>query len=91
MIEATDYHVTKSHCIKCGQQMDGATPLGGGRGPQPADVAVCAYCGHLQAYDDDLTLRELTLAEALQCFDDPQIVMAQQAVKFFNRSADEPR
>ena len=63
MIEATDYHVTKSqHQVR---PTDGRRNAAGRRTfPQPADVAVCAYGGHLQAYDDDLSCLRREIIDA---------------------------
>jgi hypothetical protein len=77
-LEATDYHVPEATCLNCKKRMDGATPTNGSRAPEPNDVAVCAYCGHLQAYGDDLKFRELTDTEILECAGDPDILMAQE-------------
>jgi hypothetical protein len=82
-LEAPDYRVPDATCINCKKLMDGATPTDGGRAPLPNDVAICAYCGHLQAYGDDLKFRELTDIEILECAGDPKILMAQEFGKRF--------
>jgi DNA-directed RNA polymerase subunit RPC12/RpoP len=82
-LDGPDYQIAKSRCLNCKKEIDGATPVGGGRGPQPDDVSVCAYCGHLQAYGEGLAMRELTDAEILECAGDPEILAAQEFAKGF--------
>jgi hypothetical protein len=47
--------------------------------PDPGDVTVCIYCGHIMAYDDDLGLRELTPVEQLNIAGDERILAIQRA------------
>ena len=86
-IEATDYQIPEAECLECGKQMDGATPTGGGRGPQPNDIAICAYCGHLQAYGDEMKFRQLNDEEIREYAGDPEILMAQRFAADFRKWA----
>ena len=52
---------------------------GGDLSPDHGSVTVCIYCGHIQAYTDDLQLRELTLEEQLDVAGDPRILAIQRA------------
>lgn len=89
-LEAPDHRMPGMICLACKRGMDRATPTGGGRPPEPNDVAVCAYCGHLQAYGDDLQFRELNDAEVVECAADPDILMAQKFAADF-RSQESKR
>lgn len=83
--EMIDFHVAESRCIKCSEPITAATPLTGDVGPKPNDVAVCAHCGQVQAYDYDLTFRELTLPEAFECSNDPDVRIAQAMAVAFQK------
>lgn len=44
-----------SRCIRCKTAIDAATGIGK-RQPSPGDVSICAYCGQVMLFSDDLTL-----------------------------------
>ena len=88
-LNATDYRVKGARCVNCRKRMDGATPTQGGRAPEPNDVAVCAYCGHIQAYGEDMKFRELNDAEILECAGDPDILLAQEVGRRFRESVSQ--
>jgi hypothetical protein len=83
LVEAPSYRIPDLKCLECGKEMDVAMPTGGGRRPEPNDVAVCAYCGCLQAYGDDMKFRELNDAEILECAGDEDILLAQAFARDF--------
>lgn len=75
-----DRHMPPTVCLGCGIKIDGATYVGeGDSSPDPGSITVCIYCGHIQAYDDDLRLRELTPVEQLDIAGDPRILAIQRA------------
>jgi hypothetical protein len=80
-----DHRVPAATCLNCKKIVDGAAcaDLVAGRGPKPNDVSVCAYCGHLQAYDDNLMFRELNDEEIVECAGDPELLAAQEFAKAF--------
>jgi hypothetical protein len=47
--------------------------------PRPGDITLCLYCGHIMAFADDLTLRELNDEEAHDIAGDPRMLAAQWA------------
>jgi hypothetical protein len=56
--------VPLSSCIGCGRRVDASTPIDHASAkPDPGDITVCFYCGHIMAYAEDLSLRNLTDAE----------------------------
>jgi transcription elongation factor Elf1 len=66
-------------CPSCGKLLDGAAGVATDARPEPGDVSVCVYCGHLMAFADDLTLRELTAAEMHEIAGDERILAVQRA------------
>jgi hypothetical protein len=68
-----------SRCTGCGKRVDGATPIDDETAtPDPGDVTVCIYCGHVMAYTDDLQLRDLTDAETRDIEADEKILAVMQ-------------
>ena len=75
-----DRHTPPTVCLGCGSKIDGATHVGNDEdtAPDPGHIVVCIYCGHIQAYAEDLQLRELTLAELLDVAGDSRILAIQR-------------
>lgn len=59
----TTTRTRKSPCPRCGRECDAATSTEPGKVPEPGSVSICAYCGEINLFDEDLILRRLTLAE----------------------------
>lgn len=74
-----------SHCTNCGWECDDATGVATEDDPSPGDFTVCIECGHLMAYADDLTLRDLTDAEVIEIAGDSRIIAAQRAIAARNK------
>ena len=70
-----------SKCLDCGRKVDAATFAQAGpiAAPEPNDITLCLHCGHLMAFADDLTLRELTDAEIHEVAGDKRIIAVQKA------------
>jgi hypothetical protein len=81
-----DHHIVRSSCLHCGAPLDGASGVGVDASPDPGDITVCIYCGHIMAFADDLTMRPLTDAEAYEAAGDERILAIQKA-----RAALEPK
>jgi len=74
-----DRHMPPTACLGCGVRIDGATHVGEeDSAPDPGSITVCIMCGHIQAYDEGLQLRELTLEEQLDVAGDPRILAIQR-------------
>lgn len=71
--------VPESSCTRCGDKLDAATCVGDDEGPTPGDITICATCGHVMAFADDLILRELTAEEAEMVADEPRIKVGMAA------------
>jgi len=56
--------VPESQCLSCGVTMDAASVWGSeAHTPSPGDITLCAYCGYIMAFDDEMRLRDLTSEE----------------------------
>ena len=86
LVEAPDYWSPDARCLDCKKVMTRGTPVDGSRGPQPDDVAICAYCGHLQAYGKDMKFRPLNDDEIIECAGDPDILLAQAFARDFREN-----
>ncbi len=79
-----DNRVPPSACTNCGMVMDDATGVTdddhkGDIVPDPGDFTVCINCGHVMAFTNDLTLRDLTDIEIRMVAGDKRLIMIQQA------------
>lgn len=54
----TSYTCADARCPKCQAKLTGATDPSSQAAPAPDDLSVCAYCGALLIFNNDLTLRE---------------------------------
>ena len=77
--------VPVSRCTNCGWECDDATGVATENNPSPGDFAVCIDCGHLMAYADDLSLRNLTDAEVIEAAGNKEIIAAQRTVAIVNK------
>jgi hypothetical protein len=68
-------------CPSCGKALDATSEAGGNGAPKPGDITLCIYCGHLMAFANDLTLRELTDGEMHAIAGDRRIIAIQKARK----------
>lgn len=59
MTEIVDTHrIDAGACLKCHAPMTASTSVDGTSAPEPGDVTVCLYCGHLMEFGADLKLIE---------------------------------
>ena len=56
-------HTKPSYCTSCKKILDGTTCVNDEVKPNPGDITICMYCGNVMAFDDDLSLRNLTIEE----------------------------
>ena len=78
--------VPPSACTNCGEPNDRASSVGVESAmPAPGDFSLCIYCGHLMAFADDLTLRNLTDAETVEIAGDHRILAVQRARRALKR------
>jgi hypothetical protein len=57
------YRVKANPCLSCGKSIDAGSAIGTDQAPRPNTYCCCAYCGHVQAWTDALTFRELRPVE----------------------------
>lgn len=85
------HEIPQDRCSACGHPVDAATKLlGGATGPSAGDVTVCFECGHLMAFDADLSLRELTPLESGVVESDPRIVEIRRLIHERRANASRP-
>jgi hypothetical protein len=70
-----------SSCTHCHKVVDGAGSIDTDDGPKPGDFTICIDCGHLMAFADDLTLRDLTEDEMVEITGDKRMLAVQRARK----------
>jgi hypothetical protein len=74
----TDHVTLDCTCLSCGKRLDRASMINGDDRPSPGDITICGFgCGHIMAFADDLSLRELTDDEIIAVAGDPRIVQMQ--------------
>lgn len=66
-------------CPSCGYESDAATALSGDHQPSPGDITICFMCGHVMAFADDMSFRDLTTEEARFVAGNKEILAAQRA------------
>lgn len=62
-----------SACTACGKVMDAASCVSGDYKPDPEDITICIYCGHIMGFTNEMKLRELSLEEWQEIKQDPKI------------------
>lgn len=73
----------ESICPGCGAKLDAATSTDGDYDPKPGSVSICAYCGSIAIFEDDMSLRPLTQEEIDELPDDAreQILSISEFIK----------
>jgi hypothetical protein len=81
-----------ARCPACLKTLDGATDLKGQATPKPDDLSVCVYCGQINVFQTDLTLRAMRQPEfdALPGELRRDIAIARRAVPAFNQRRPKP-
>lgn len=74
-----DHEVSASCCTACGKTLNSARAVDDDGTPSPGDIAFCTCCGHIQAFGEDLQLRDLTDAKMLDIAGDHRILALQKA------------
>ena len=49
-----DFHVPSHRCPTCGVEHDGALNMSGSNPPANGDISVCAACGCINIFDDEV-------------------------------------
>ncbi len=71
----------RSHCPKCGHELNLAQKIRGQGAPQPGDMSFCVECAALMRFDAAMTLRPLSAAEEFrERMDHPEIDRIQAAI-----------
>jgi Zn ribbon nucleic-acid-binding protein len=75
----TDHIIKGSECPSCKKMLDGASAIDDDCEPSPGNVTICIYCGHIMAFADDLSFRELNDEEIRAVAGDKRILAVQRA------------
>jgi hypothetical protein len=74
----TSHTMPSCVCLACGKILNAASMVNGNDRPSPGSITICAFgCGHIMAFADDLSMRELTDKEIIGIAGDPRIVQLQ--------------
>jgi hypothetical protein len=73
--------IPKVHCNVCGYCMNQSTAAYGDDKPKSGDVSICANCGHIAVFDEQLNLREPTPEEQKELDSDQRIIHAQILIR----------
>jgi hypothetical protein len=71
--------VLPSRCLNCDKLLDATTGVDHRQAPRPGNYTICISCGHLMAFADDLSLRNLTDAEMIDIAGDPAVLAIMHA------------
>jgi hypothetical protein len=66
-------------CPACGKVSDTATDPTSDEEPSSGDITICLTCGHLMAFTDEMTVRELTWEEMHEVAANPDVLAIQKA------------
>jgi hypothetical protein len=80
------HHTPTSLCPSCGHPLDAASGIDDNAAPSPGDVTICAKCGELLAFTDDLTVVPAT-AERLDLLDPEQVIKMHSMQTFIRQKA----
>jgi hypothetical protein len=73
--------VPMSACLGCGKEVNGASGVDHRGPPTPGHITICLYCGHIMAFAEDMSLRELTGEEMHDIAGDARLIAVQRARK----------
>ena len=85
-----EHHVPDSHCLECHAVIDMAGGIRTEDAPSPGDISLCLYCGHVMIYGENLGLREPTDSEIVEIADNPELVLASNAIAAIKKRVGEP-
>jgi len=74
MLLGKEQRMPATKCLECGHELDAMSGIGNDVKPVAGDITICIMCGHIMAFNADLSLRELTDAEAMSVAGDPIII-----------------
>jgi hypothetical protein len=67
-----------NYCLECNAKLDAASGINCENAPKPGAITICLYCGHLMAFADDLSFRQLNDAEMHWIAGDKNILLVQK-------------
>lgn len=86
MINMHENRTPECRCLDCGTMIDSASAIKDDViRPKPGDITVCVNCGHIMAFNDDITVRMLTDDEMFEIAGRLDIIMIRQAIAQANK------
>lgn len=82
-----DHELPAFRCTACKKELDRAACVDTEARPEPDDITICLTCGHIMAFADDLSLRDLTEVEMYNAAGDYRILAVQNARKKLKEKA----
>ena len=79
------HRVVESPCTNCHAKLNATSSSSEEDSPNPGDITICLYCGHIMAYSDDMKLRDLTDEEVIEVAGHPDLIKNQKFVEFSNK------
>jgi hypothetical protein len=73
----THHRMPARNCLRCDSSLEGVACIGADAKANPNDTAICMVCGHVMAFADDLSLRELNDKEATDVAGDERLLAMQ--------------
>lgn len=73
----------ETHCPCCEEMLDAVTSLDADGAPEPGDVSLCAYCGEILQFDEDMQLTKVTeeVWNSLPLFSRSELIKVQGLVR----------
>jgi len=71
--------------------VDAATALTHESPPEPGHITICLDCGHVMAFSEDMTLRELNDEEMLFVAGNKEILRLQEARGYAKKEMDKKK
>ena len=83
-------HPTKDQpCINCGEIICAALNTTDNNAPFPGALSICADCGHLMVFADDMSFREPTAEEMVNLAGHKDVLDAMKIKILFKRDRDD--
>ncbi len=82
----TTIEIEECRCSNCGALANRASDIVGGKQQiKDGDFTICIDCGHVMAFNADLTMRELTDEENKNAEHHPQLQVIKNLILFNNK------
>lgn len=80
MMSIIDKKIGTSYCLNCGKKLNACSSATAESMPNPGDITICLYCGHIMSFSDDMSLCELNDDQIKEIAGNPDIIKHQKIV-----------